>query len=195
MLRLSSGFRGPFRRVALDSAPTVWADRCCISAEREAAFAGPGKVWGVMRKAAKGGPLHPVDARSTSSSRRQCRSNQWQLRAKAEHPFRVVKRQFGQTKTRTVASPRAAPSSSPSSRLETCSWSDEGCRRENKSARKPAPGRDCGLEASKSAPLDHFPTRKRSGRHRGAAARIDETFVKCARRPHWRFQPGIGINR
>ena len=34
-----------------------------VSAEREAAFTGPGKVWGVMRKAPKGGALHPLDAR------------------------------------------------------------------------------------------------------------------------------------
>ncbi|NCQ22825.1 MAG: IS5 family transposase [Roseovarius sp.] len=34
---------------------SVWADKGYVSAEREAAFAGPGKVWGVMRKAPKGG--------------------------------------------------------------------------------------------------------------------------------------------
>ena len=28
---------------------------------RPAAFTGPGKVWGVMRKAPKGSGLHPVD--------------------------------------------------------------------------------------------------------------------------------------
>ena len=41
---------------------SVWADKGYVSAEREAAFSGPGKVWGVMRKAPKGSPLHPVDA-------------------------------------------------------------------------------------------------------------------------------------
>ena len=28
---------------------SVWADKGYVSAEREAAFAGPGKVWGVRR--------------------------------------------------------------------------------------------------------------------------------------------------
>lgn len=41
---------------------SVWADRGYVSAEREAAFQGPGKVWGVMRRAQKGGALHPIDA-------------------------------------------------------------------------------------------------------------------------------------
>ena len=34
---------------------SVWADKGYVSAEREAAFAGPGKAWGVMREAPKGG--------------------------------------------------------------------------------------------------------------------------------------------
>ena len=34
---------------------SVWADKGYISAEREAAFSKEGKVWGVMRKAPKGG--------------------------------------------------------------------------------------------------------------------------------------------
>ena len=38
---------------------SVWADKGYDSAEREVAFKGPGKVWGVMRKAPKGGKLHP----------------------------------------------------------------------------------------------------------------------------------------
>ena len=71
---------------------SVWADKGYVSAEREAAFAGPGKVWGVMRKAPKGSPLHPVDA--------QINRIIAMVRAKVEHPFRVVKRQFGHVKTR-----------------------------------------------------------------------------------------------
>jgi transposase, IS5 family len=67
---------------------SVWADKGYVSAEREA----PGKVWGVMRKAPKGGNLHTVMRRSTASSL-------W-VRAKVEHPFRVIKRQFGHVKTR-----------------------------------------------------------------------------------------------
>jgi transposase, IS5 family len=71
---------------------SVWADKGYVSAEREAAFTGPGKVWGVMRKAPKGGDLHPVDA--------QINRLIAMVRAKVEHPFRVIKRQFGHVKTR-----------------------------------------------------------------------------------------------
>ncbi len=71
---------------------SVWADKAYVSAEREAAFAGPGKVWGVMRKAPKGSPLHPVDV--------QINRIIAMVRAKVEHPFRVIKRQFGYVKTR-----------------------------------------------------------------------------------------------
>ena len=55
-------------------------------------LAGPGKVWGVTRKAPKGGPRHPIDA--------QINRIIAMVRAKVEHPFRVIKRQFGHAKTR-----------------------------------------------------------------------------------------------
>ncbi|MDZ4318850.1 MAG: IS5 family transposase [Phenylobacterium sp.] len=71
---------------------SVWADKAYVSAEREAAFEGPGKVWGVMRKAPKGGELHPIDADINRIIA--------MVRARVEHPFRVVKRQFGHVKTR-----------------------------------------------------------------------------------------------
>lgn len=71
---------------------SVWADKGYVSAEREVAFKGPGKVWGVMRKAPKGSPLHPLDA--------QINRVIAMVRAKVEHPFRVIKRQFGHVKTR-----------------------------------------------------------------------------------------------
>ncbi len=71
---------------------SVWADKGYVSAEREAAFKAPGKVWGVMRKTPKGSPLHPVDA--------QINRIIAMVRAKVEHPFRVIKRQFGHVKTR-----------------------------------------------------------------------------------------------
>jgi transposase, IS5 family len=71
---------------------SVWADKGYVSAAREAAFAGPGKVWGVMRKAAKGGALHPLDERANRIIA--------MVRARVEHPFRVIKRQFGHVKTR-----------------------------------------------------------------------------------------------
>jgi len=51
-----------------------------------------GKVWGVMRKAPKGGDLHPIDARINRIIA--------MVRAKVEHPFRVVQRQLGHVKTR-----------------------------------------------------------------------------------------------
>ena len=71
---------------------SVWADKGYVSAEREAAFAGPGKFWGVMRKAPRGGELHPIDEDINRIIA--------MVRAKVEHPFRVLKRQFGYLKTR-----------------------------------------------------------------------------------------------
>ena len=71
---------------------SVWADKGYVSAEREAAFSTDGKVWGVMRKAPKGGKLHPIDEQTNRIIA--------MVRAKVEHPFRVLKRQFGHTKTR-----------------------------------------------------------------------------------------------
>jgi len=71
---------------------SVWADKGYVSAEREAAFTGQGKVWGVMRKAPRGGRLHPADEDINRIIA--------MVRAKVEHPFRVVKRQFGHVKTR-----------------------------------------------------------------------------------------------
>ncbi|MFU8866237.1 MAG: transposase [Rhodobacterales bacterium] len=59
---------------------SVWADKGYVSAEREAAFKAPGKVWGVMRKAPKGSKLHPVDERINRIIAK--------VRAKVEHPFR-----------------------------------------------------------------------------------------------------------
>lgn len=71
---------------------SVWADKAYVSTERQAGFEGPGKVWGVMRKAPKSGELHPIDA--------QINRIIAVVRAKVEHPFRVLKRQFGYVKTR-----------------------------------------------------------------------------------------------
>ena len=71
---------------------SVWADKGYVSAEREAAFKGPGKAWGVMRKAPKGGKLHPLDERINRIIA--------MVRARVEHPFRIIKRQFGHVKTR-----------------------------------------------------------------------------------------------
>jgi len=71
---------------------SVWADKAYVNSEREAAFTGAGGFWGVMRKAPKGGELDPIDA--------QINRMIAMVRAKVEHPFRVVKRQFGHRKTR-----------------------------------------------------------------------------------------------
>jgi IS5 family transposase len=71
---------------------SVWADKGYVSAAREAAFAGPGKFWGVMRKAPKGGRLDPIEEDINRLIAR--------VRARVEHPFRVLKRQFGYLKTR-----------------------------------------------------------------------------------------------
>jgi len=71
---------------------SVWADKGYVSATREAAFSGLGKFWGVMRKAPKGSALHPVDEDINRLIAK--------VRARVEHPFRVIKRQFGYLKTR-----------------------------------------------------------------------------------------------
>lgn len=71
---------------------SVWADKGYVSAEREVGFAGPDKFWGVMRKAPKGGGLHPLDVQINRIIAK--------VRARVEHPFRVIKRQFGHMKTR-----------------------------------------------------------------------------------------------
>lgn len=71
---------------------SVWADKGYVSAAREAAFSGPGKFWGVMRKTPKGGDLHPIDEDINRIIAK--------VRARVEHPFRVIKRQFGYLKTR-----------------------------------------------------------------------------------------------
>ena len=71
---------------------SVWADKGYVSAAREAAFSGAGKFWGVMRKAPKGGGLDPIDAEINRIIA--------MVRARVEHPFRVLNRQFGYLKTR-----------------------------------------------------------------------------------------------
>ena len=71
---------------------SVWADKGYVSAEREAAFSNDDKVWGVMRKAPKGSKLDTVDDEINRIIA--------MVRAKVEHPFRVLKRQFGHVKTR-----------------------------------------------------------------------------------------------
>ena len=71
---------------------SVWADKGYVSAERETAFTGADRCWGVMRKAPKGSKLHHLEEAINRIIS--------MVRAKVEHPFRVVKRQFGYVKTR-----------------------------------------------------------------------------------------------
>ncbi|MCA0957398.1 IS5 family transposase [Mameliella alba] len=71
---------------------SAWADKGYVSAAGEAAFSGPGKFWGVMRKAPKGGAPHPIDEGINRIIA--------MVRTRIEHPFRVLKRQFGYLKTR-----------------------------------------------------------------------------------------------
>ena len=71
---------------------SVWADKGYVSAERKAGFEGPDKFWGVMRKAPKGGDLHPIDEQINRLIAK--------VRSRVEHPFRVLKRQFSYIKTR-----------------------------------------------------------------------------------------------
>ena len=71
---------------------SVWADKGHVSAAREAAVSGPGELWRLMRKAPKGGALHPVDADINRIIA--------MARARVEHPAGVLKRQFGDLEAR-----------------------------------------------------------------------------------------------
>jgi len=71
---------------------SVWADKGYVCAAREAAFSRAGKFWGVMRKAPRGSALHPIDEDINRIIAK--------VRARVEHPFRVIKCQFGYIKTR-----------------------------------------------------------------------------------------------
>lgn len=76
---------------------SVRADKGYITAECETALMGPNKVWGVMHKATKGSPLHPLDAQIN------------RVIAMVEHPFRAIKCQFGHVtiRYRSIAKNRA----------------------------------------------------------------------------------------
>ncbi|MGR3419218.1 transposase [Paracoccus sp. (in: a-proteobacteria)] len=62
--------------------------------------------------------MHPVDARIDRIIAK--------VRARAEHSFRVIKRQFGGAKTRYRGLAKNPPSCSRCSRSATCSWRDGG---------------------------------------------------------------------
>lgn len=72
---------------------SVRADKGCVHADREAAFTKEGDtVWGVTRKAPKGGGLDERDKQINRIIAKE--------RAKVEHRFPILKRQFGHVKTR-----------------------------------------------------------------------------------------------
>ncbi len=71
---------------------SVWADKGHVSTARETAFAGPSKFWGVMCKAPKSVEFDPVDDDINRIISK--------VRARFEHRFRVIKRQFGYLKAR-----------------------------------------------------------------------------------------------
>ncbi len=72
---------------------SVWADKGYVHAAREVAFTKDGDAfWGVMRKAPKGGDLDLLDVQINRIIAK--------VRAKVEHPFRILKCQFGHVKTR-----------------------------------------------------------------------------------------------
>ena len=106
---------------------SVWADKGYVSAEHEAAFSKDGKLWGVMRKSSKGGQLDPIDEEANRIIAK--------VRTKVEHPFRVLKRQFGHMKTRYRGLSKNR-SCSHCLRSATCSWFDGGCCHEDESAWK-----------------------------------------------------------
>lgn len=80
---------------------SVWAYKGSVSGEREAEFIASGGAWGVMRKAPKGGKLHPLDERINRVIA--------MMRARVEHQFRVIKLPFGHTKTATEARQEPRP--------------------------------------------------------------------------------------
>ena len=161
---------------------SVWADKGYVSAEREAAFRGRGMVWGVMRKATKGGKLHPLDERANHIIA--------MVRAKVEHPFRVIKRQFGHLKTGYCGLAKNRPALHPVR------------------ARQPVPGTPPADDMRTSLPGNHAtavmaarnpqnrPKSKieqatqPSGDQPGAAEAVDQTLFKWqhCRRPEFSHQ-------
>lgn len=111
----------------------------------EAAFAGPGKVWAVMSKARKGGRLHPIDADFNHIIAT--------ARAKVEHPFQVVKRQFGYAKTRYRGLAKDRAQFFTPSRSASCSRSGGDFRRQGKSALGAPEGRCQHVNVANSVPF------------------------------------------
>ncbi|TQE98535.1 MAG: transposase [Spiribacter salinus] len=68
------------------------AEKGYVSAACRAAFSGADKFSGVMWKASKGSTLHTIDEDINRIIAK--------VRSRVEHPFRVLKREFGYLKTR-----------------------------------------------------------------------------------------------
>ena len=98
---------------------SVWADKGYVSALREAAFSGPGKFWGVMRKAPKGGAAH------TPSTRTSIGSSPWCGPA-SNIPFGYSSGSSAISRPAIAVSPRNGHSSSRCSLSATCFSSDGG---------------------------------------------------------------------
>jgi hypothetical protein len=150
-------------------ATSVRADKGYVSAEGEAAFTDEAKVWGVMRKAPKGGALQPENGKINRIIA--------MVRARVEHPFRIRRRQFGTVKTRYrgLARNRArigtlfalANLFLVRRRLPACA------RVRPKSARPPT-RRALNRKINRQRPAP--PSPKPSRRHLGAAQRPDRTL-------------------
>jgi IS5 family transposase len=97
---------------------SVWADKGYVSAAREAAFSGPGKFWGVMRKAPKGGALHPIDEDINRIIA--------MVGPGSNIPSGCSSGSSGISRPAIAASPRTERSCSRCSRSATCFWCDGG---------------------------------------------------------------------
>jgi hypothetical protein len=121
-----------------------------------------------MRKAPKGGKLHPEDEKINRIIAK--------VRARVEHPFRILKRQFGYVKTRYRGLAKNPPSSSRCSRWATCSWSGESGWHEHESARKQA----CRRKRRSKTAKPEFSAR--TGRRRDAQKAISAKPKSLIRR-------------
>ena len=74
---------------------SVSADRGNVHAAREAKLPGPGKFWGAIETAPRGGAVHPVGEEINQAKAR--------VRARVEPPIWVGMRKFGYLKTLTAA--------------------------------------------------------------------------------------------
>jgi len=149
---------------------SVWADKGYVSAEREEAFKAPGKVWGVMRKAPKGGPLHPLDERANRIIA--------MVRARVEHPFRVIKRQFGHLKTRYRGLAKNRAQIFTLFALGNLFLVRRRLRHEDESVQNLPSRPKAGPKQRNQLPKTRLAPAKPFKPPLGAAERVDQTFLK-----------------